>query len=206
MKNLPLGDTLNETSFNLCSVWKCSLLTGIRRGHIRNLSLECPWNVSGSSEHPVWKKHHRELFNLISNCSSTHFCVPAVSLFSSRSCIHCLFLSIKNQPKCTLQSKLSNLTNCENQHKPQCLRMKSAHHNLAPVCPFAFKQGNKGKTGVIIAAYMHYSKISAGWVCLLETSKATSWHFLVRHCIDIWNTLRIIKPTCENVWDLNSAL
>ena len=23
-------------------------------------------------------------------------------------------------------------------------------------------QGNKGKTGVIVAAYMHYSKISAG--------------------------------------------
>lgn len=27
---------------------------------------------------------------------------------------------------------------------------------------FVFRQGNKGKTGVIIAAYMHYSKISAG--------------------------------------------
>lgn len=94
MKNLPLRDTLSETSFNLCSGWRCSLLTGIRRGHIRNLRLECPWNVSGSSEHPVWKKHHGELFNLISNCLSTHFCVPAVSLFSLLSCIHSVYVCL----------------------------------------------------------------------------------------------------------------
>lgn len=47
----------------------------------------------------------------------------------------------------------------------KCLRMKSAYRDFSLCCPLSLLQGNKGKTGVIIAAYMHYSKISAGWVC-----------------------------------------
>lgn len=58
--------------------------------------------------------------------------------------------------------------------------MKSAYRDFSLCYPLSLLQGNKGKTGVIIAAYMHYSKISAGWVCLClsAVSKATLWYSL----------------------------
>lgn len=46
-----------------------------------------------------------------------------------------------------------------------------------PLLCLSLLQGNKGKTGVIIAAYMHYSKISAGWVFALETPESHSLTF-----------------------------
>lgn len=42
-----------KTRFNLCSVCGLCSLACIWRGHIRNLRLECLWNVSGSTELPV---------------------------------------------------------------------------------------------------------------------------------------------------------
>ena len=84
--------------------------------------------------------------------------------------------------KSTLQSKPSKLSDL---HSVKICFLNANHsvwgckqHVVTlPCCSLSVLQGNKGKTGVIIAAYMHYSKISAGWVCVSETSQSHSSTF-----------------------------
>ena len=66
-----------------------------------------------------------------------------------------LYIILKNQPSTKISFNL----------KIQCQNLKT---NITTFPLLSLLQGNKGKTGVIIAAYMHYSKISAGWVCMQE--------------------------------------
>lgn len=53
-------------------------------------------------------------------------------------------------------------------------------HSSLFLSSFSLSQGNKGRTGVIVAAYMHYSKISAGYVMTVCAGVCVHVH-TVRH-------------------------
>lgn len=160
------------------------------------MSLEC---VSKLGTPGVKKKHHRELFNLISNLcvplslaiSLTVSLYPAVKILTS----HSLWQSWKIFVQITVP-KGWNL-----------------HIMTVPVLfPSPFYRATKVKQGwssqptCTTARSLQGECVSVCVFCVLETSKATIWHFLVHQYIHTWKTLKIVKLTCKNILALNSAI
>lgn len=157
MKRPPLRDLLCKTSFNLCSACggAASLLgSGRVTSGIRS------WNVFGMCQEVKSNQCEK-------NTTGSFLIWSQAAFFTSR----------RDTPMCPALLLCSFFFSMKNLLKPSGLIKRENQLSIAPegeistsssfLCPLlSLLQGNKGKTGVIIAAYMHYSKISAGWVCV----------------------------------------